>query len=184
MPPVKHRKVVMLGYPSVGKSSLALQFIKGDFPTDYEPTIENTWSKTFVLGTDEFELDVVDTAGQDEYSLLPQSFIFGIHGYIVVYSVACSRSFQIATGLHRVLVDRRGKCLMPIVLVGNKNDLPSQCREVKQEEGKKLADSWGAAFMEVSAKDPEKSKQIFTKIIEEIDRVERSFSEEKKCSFM
>ncbi|XP_075706323.1 GTPase RhebL1 isoform X2 [Rhinoderma darwinii] len=165
MAPVKHRKVVMLGYPSVGKSSLAIQFIKGDFPKDYEPTIENTWSKTFVLGNDEFELDVVDTAGQDEYSLLPQSFIFGIHGYIVVYSVACARR-------------------MPIVLVGNKTDLPAQCRQVKQEEGKKLADSWGAAFMEVSAKDPERSKQIFTKIIEEIDRVERSFSEEKKCSMM
>lgn len=184
MPPVKHRKVVMLGYPSVGKSSLALQFCKGDFQKEYEPTIENTWSKTFVLGDDEFELDVVDTAGQDEYSLLPQSFVYGIHGYIVVYSVACSRSFQIATGLHRVLTDRRGKCLMPIVLVGNKNDLPSQSRQVKQEEGKKLADSWGAAFLEVSAKDPEKSKQIFTKIIEEIDRVERSFSDEKKCFVM
>ncbi|XP_069828240.1 GTPase RhebL1 [Dendropsophus ebraccatus] len=184
MPPVKHRKVVMLGYPSVGKSSLALQFVKGDFPKEYEPTIENTWSKTFVLGNDEFELDVVDTAGQDEYSLIPQSFFFGIHGYIVVYSVACSRSFQIATGLHRTLVDRKGKCLMPIVLVGNKTDLPPHNRQVKTEEGKKLADSWGAAFLEVSAKDPERSKLIFTKIIEEIDRVERSFCEEKKCSMM
>ncbi|KAG8585863.1 hypothetical protein GDO81_005176 [Engystomops pustulosus] len=184
MPPVKHRKVVMLGYPSVGKSSLALQFINGDFPKEYEPTIENSWSKTFVLGNDEFELDVVDTAGQDEYSLIPQSFIFGIHGYIVVYSVACARSFQIATGLHRTLVDKRGKCLMPIVLVGNKTDLPANCREVKAEEGKKLADSWGAAFMEVSAKDPEKSKQIFTKIIEEIDRVERTFGDEKRCFLM
>ncbi|KAG8431136.1 hypothetical protein GDO86_019361 [Hymenochirus boettgeri] len=91
MAPVKHRKIVMLGYPSVGKSSLALQFIKGDFPEDYEPTLENNWSKTFVMGGEEFELEVVDTAGQDEYSLLPQSFIVGIHGYIVVYSVACSR---------------------------------------------------------------------------------------------
>ncbi|XP_053311559.1 GTPase RhebL1 [Spea bombifrons] len=184
MAPVKHRKVVMLGYPSVGKSSLAIHFVKGNFPKDYEPTIENTWSKTFVLGSDEFELDVVDTAGQDEYSLLPQSFIFGIHGYIVVYSVACSRSFQIARGLHRVLVDLRGKGLMPIVLVGNKNDLPAHSREVKTEEGRKLAESWGAAFLEVSAKSPEDSKQIFTKIIEEIDRVEKSFSDEKKCRFM
>ncbi|OCT95636.1 GTPase RhebL1 isoform X2 [Xenopus laevis] len=184
MAPVKHRKIVMLGYPSVGKSSLALQFIKGDFPKDYEPTIENTWSKTFVMGSEEFELDVVDTAGQDEYSLLPQSFVFGIHGYIVVYSVACSRSFQIARAIHSILVDKRGKCLMPIVLVGNKNDLPTHCREVKPEDGKKLAESWGAAFLEVSAKDPERCKLIFTKMIEEIDRVERSFGEEKKCCVM
>ncbi|KAM4701808.1 GTPase RhebL1 [Discoglossus pictus] len=184
MPMLKHRKVAMLGYPTVGKSSLAVQFVKGEFSKEYDPTFENTWSKTFVLGNDEFELDVFDTAGQNEYSLIPQSFIFGIHGYIVVYSVACARSFQIARGIHRVLEDRRGKCLMPIVLVGNKNDLPSQSRQVMTEEGKKLADSWGAAFMEVSAKDPEKSKQIFVKIIEEIDRVEKSFSEEKKCSVM
>ncbi|XP_018103884.1 RHEB like 1 S homeolog isoform X1 [Xenopus laevis] len=73
---------------------------------------------------------------------------------------------------------------MPIVLVGNKNDLPTHCREVKPEDGKKLAESWGAAFLEVSAKDPERSKLIFTKMIEEIDRVERSFDEEKKCCVM
>ncbi|XP_072255466.1 GTPase RhebL1 [Pyxicephalus adspersus] len=138
MPLVRHRKVVMLGYPTVGKSSLALQFIHGEFPKVYEPTIEHTWSKTFMVGNDEFELDVVDTAGHDEYSLIPHSSIFGIHGYIVVYSVTCARR----------------------------------------------ADSWGAAFMEVSAKDPENSKKIFVKIIEEIDRVERSFSDEKKCKLM
>ncbi|KAM8977802.1 GTPase RhebL1 [Pelodytes ibericus] len=184
MPMVKQRKVVMLGYPAVGKSSLAVHFVNGEFPKTYEPTIENTWSKKFVLGNDEFELDVFDTAGQDEYSLVPQSYVFGIHGYIVVYSVGCARSFQIARGLHRILVDLRGKCLMPIVLVANKNDLPPQSRVVKSEDGRKLAESWGAAFLEVSAKSPEDSKQIFTKIIEEIDRVERSFSDEKKCRFM
>lgn len=74
---------------------------------------------------------------------------------------------------------------MPIVLVGNKTDLPPHSREVQVEEGQKLADAWGAAFMESSAKDPEKSSIIFTKIIEEIDRVERSFGEdEKKCTVM
>ncbi|XP_063282173.1 GTPase RhebL1 [Pelobates fuscus] len=184
MPLVKHRKVVMLGYPAVGKSSLAVHFVKGEFPKEYEPTIENTWSKTFVIGNDEFELDVVDTAGQNEYSMIPHAFVFGIHGYIVVYSVGCERSFEIARTLHKYLVDLRGKCLMPIVLVANKSDLPPQRREVRYEEGKKLADSWGAAFMEVSAKNPEDSKQIFTKIIQEIDRVERSFGDEKKCRVM
>ncbi|KAG8430091.1 hypothetical protein GDO86_018499 [Hymenochirus boettgeri] len=184
MAPVNHRKVVMLGYSSVGKSSLAIQFMKGDFPTDYEPTYANNWSKTFVMGGEEFELEVVDTAGQDEYSLLPQSFFIGIHGYIVVYSVDCSRSFQIAQTLYTILVDRRGKCLIPIVLVGNKNDVPNQCRKVTFEDGKKLAESWGAAFMEVSAKDPERSKQIFTKMIEEINRIERSFTQDKCCNVM
>ncbi|MEE6471344.1 hypothetical protein FKM82_009244 [Ascaphus truei] len=184
MPMPKFRKVVILGYRSVGKSSLALQFVKGDFPEEYDPTIENTWSKSLVLGTDEFDLQLVDTAGQDEYSLLPHSFVLGIHGYVLVYSVTSLKSFQIANGIHTKLQDRRGKSLMPIVLVGNKNDLPAQSREVKTEDGKKLADSWGAAFMEASAKDPEKSHVIFTKIIEEIDRVESSFCDDRKCQVM
>lgn len=181
----KFRKIVILGYPSVGKSSLALQFIRGNFCEDYEPTIENTFNKTFKIGEDEFQMTVVDTAGQDEYSLLPPAFVLGIHGYIVVYSVASQKSFIIAKSIFSKLQDRRGKCLMPIVLVGNKTDLPPHSREVQVEEGQKLADAWGAAFMESSAKDPEKSSIIFTKIIEEIDRVERSFGEdEKKCTVM
>lgn len=184
MPLVKHRKVVMLGYPGVGKSSLAMQFVKGEFPKDYDPTFQNNWNKTFVMGNDEFELDVVDTAGQVEYSLIPHSYVFGIHGYVVVYSVGCERSFGIARGLHRYLEDLHGKCPVPILLVGNKCDLAPQSRLVKYEDGKRLAESWGAAFMEVSAKSPEQSKQMFFKIIQEIDRLEKSIGDEKKCRFM
>ncbi|MEE6518904.1 hypothetical protein FKM82_030224 [Ascaphus truei] len=184
MPLTKFRKVVILGYCSVGKSSLALQFVKGDFNEDYDPTIQNTWSKTLVIGFDEYDLQLMDTAGQDEYSLMPHSFVLCIHGYVLVYSVTSLKSFQIANEIHAKLQEKRGKSRMPIVLVGNKNDLPSHNREVKMEDGKKLADSWGAAFMEASAKDSEKSHLIFTKIIEEIDRVESSFCYKRKCQVM
>ncbi|XP_030051109.1 GTPase RhebL1 isoform X1 [Microcaecilia unicolor] len=184
MPMPKFRKVVILGYRSVGKSSLALQFVKGHFADDYDPTIENTLNKSLMIGEDEFQLQLVDTAGQDEYSLLPHSFVLGIHGYVLVYSVTSFKSFVIAKIIHSKLQDRRGKGLMPIVLVGNKTDLASQNREVKVEDGKKLADKWGAAFMEASAKDGEKCHSIFTKIIEEIDRVEKSFGDERKCALM
>uniref|UniRef100_A0A8C5MZU7 Rheb n=1 Tax=Leptobrachium leishanense TaxID=445787 RepID=A0A8C5MZU7_9ANUR len=181
---VKHRKVVMLGFPAVGKTALVAHFVKGVFPEEYEPTYENTWRKTFAVGSDEFELDIVDTAGHYEYSLIHNGCVFGIHGYIVVYSVDCERSFEIAQVLHKYLVDLHGKCPIPLLLVANKSDLPPHSRKVKYEEGKKLADSWEAAFMEVSAKDPEESKQIFTKIINEIDRVENTYGREDKCCFM
>ncbi|XP_019790057.1 GTPase RhebL1 isoform X3 [Tursiops truncatus] len=104
MPLVRYRKVVILGYRSVGKTSLAHQFVEGEFLEGYDPTVENTYSKIVTLGKDEFHLHLVDTAGQDEYSILPYSFIIGVHGYVLVYSV---------TSLHR----------LPVVLVGNKADL-------------------------------------------------------------
>jgi GTPase SAR1 family protein len=45
-------------------------------------------------------------------------------------------------------------CSVPIVLVGNKTDLHME-RMISSEEGKRLADSWKAAFLETSAKQNE-----------------------------
>ncbi|XP_059969472.1 GTPase RhebL1 isoform X2 [Mesoplodon densirostris] len=164
MPLVRYRKVVILGYRSVGKTSLAHQFVEGEFLEGYDPTVENTYSKIVTLGKDEFHLHLVDTAGQDEYSILPYSFIIGVHGYVLVYSV---------TSMHR----------LPVVLVGNKADL-SPDREVQAVEGKKLAESWGATFMESSARDKQLTQGIFTKVIQEIARVENSYGQERRCHLM
>ena len=40
---------------------------------------------------------------------------------------------------------------VPVVLVGNKLDLQKE-RVVSTEEGKRLAESWGATFIETTAK--------------------------------
>ncbi|XP_064447402.1 GTPase RhebL1 isoform X1 [Mirounga angustirostris] len=152
MPLVRYRKVVILGYRSVGKTSLAHQFVEGEFLEGYDPTVENTYSKIVTLGKDEFHLHLVDTAGQDEYSILPYSFIIGVHGYVLVYSVTSLHSFQVIESLYQKLHEGHGKTRLPVVLVGNKADL-SPDREVQAVEGKKLAESWGATFMESSARE-------------------------------
>uniref|UniRef100_A0A8I3PBS2 GTPase RhebL1 n=3 Tax=Canis lupus TaxID=9612 RepID=A0A8I3PBS2_CANLF len=152
MPLVRYRKVVILGYRSVGKTSLAHQFVEGEFLEGYDPTVENTYSKIVTLGKDEFHLHLVDTAGQDEYSILPYSFIIGVHGYVLVYSVTSLHSFQVIASLYQKLHEGHGKTRLPVVLVGNKADL-SPDREVQAVEGKKLAESWGATFMESSARE-------------------------------
>ena len=74
MSQVKQRKVALMGFRSVGKSSLAIQFVQGQFVDSYDPTIENTFNKSIKVRNQEFELFVVDTAGQDEYRLLDSSF--------------------------------------------------------------------------------------------------------------
>ncbi|KAM6039135.1 GTPase RhebL1 [Chlamydotis macqueenii] len=186
MPLVRHRKVLILGYRAVGKTSLAHQFVEGTFVECYEPTVESTYSKMVVVGKDEFQLQLVDTAGQDEYSILPHSFVIGIHGYVLVYSVTSLRSFQVVKTLRNKLYESQGRTRMPVVLVGNKVDLPLQSWEVKTDEGKKLAESWGAVFLESSAKESQVwgTRGIFTKIIEEIDRVDNSYGRSTGCYLM
>ncbi|XP_032641486.1 GTPase RhebL1 isoform X1 [Chelonoidis abingdonii] len=184
MPLVRYRKVVILGYRSVGKTSLAHQFVDGEFLECYDPTVESTYNKMLMVGKDEFHLQLVDTAGQDEYTILPPSFSIGIHGYLLIYSVTSLRSFQVVKTLHNRLYESRGKTRMPVVLVGNKADLSMESREVKTDEGKKLADSWGAVFLESSAKENQMTRGIFTKIIEEIDRVDNLYCTERSCLLM
>uniref|UniRef100_A0A8B9SAS1 GTPase RhebL1 n=1 Tax=Apteryx owenii TaxID=8824 RepID=A0A8B9SAS1_APTOW len=173
-----------LALSSPGKTSLAHQFVEGKFMDCYDPTVESTYSKMVMVGKDEFHLQLVDTAGQDEYTILPHSFIIGIHGYVLVYSVTSLRSFQVVKTLHNKLYESRGKTRMPVVLVGNKADLSLESREVKTDEGKKLAESWGAIFLESSAKESQVTQGIFTKIIEEIDRVDNSYGREHNCLLM
>ncbi|NWX80403.1 REBL1 GTPase, partial [Alca torda] len=167
-----------------GKTSLAHQFVEGKFVECYEPTVESTYNKVVVVGKDEFQLQLADTAGQEEYTILPYSFIIGIHGYVLVYLVTSLRSFQVVKTLHKKLYESWGKTRMPVVLVGNKADLCLQRQEVRADEGKKLAESWVAIFLESSAKESQVTQGIFMKIIEEIDRVGNSYGRSTSCHLM
>ncbi|XP_062813590.1 GTP-binding protein Rheb isoform X2 [Anolis carolinensis] len=165
MPPSKSRKIAILGYRSVGKSSLTIQFVEGQFVDSYDPTIENTFTKLITVNGQEYHLQVVDTAGQDEYSIFPQTYSIDINGYILVYSV---------TSIKRI----------PIMLVGNKKDLHME-RVISYEEGKALAESWNAAFLESSAKENQTAVDVFRRIILEAEKIDGASSQGKSsCSVM
>ncbi|XP_072288116.1 GTPase RhebL1-like [Pyxicephalus adspersus] len=147
MSSAKSRTIVVLGLRGVGKTSLILQFIKGEPTRDYHPSkdkckchstpekyhlsIDNfkyylniCWTKTFSMDQTKYKLCVVDTTSQAEFSFIPPSYVSGVDGYIIVYSVDSPRSFHIASVLYKMLKDKRGKGCMPVVLVGNKKDIP------------------------------------------------------------
>ncbi|XP_017602259.1 PREDICTED: GTP-binding protein Rheb isoform X2 [Corvus brachyrhynchos] len=150
---------------SFGKSSLTIQFVEGQFVDSYDPTIENTFTKLITVNGQEYHLQLVDTAGQDEYSIFPQTYSIDINGYILVYSV---------TSIKRI----------PIMLVGNKKDLHME-RVISYEEGKALAESWNAAFLESSAKENQTAVDVFKRIILEAEKIDGAASQGKSsCSVM
>uniref|UniRef100_A0A8K9XIE8 GTP-binding protein Rheb n=1 Tax=Oncorhynchus mykiss TaxID=8022 RepID=A0A8K9XIE8_ONCMY len=172
MPQPKSRKIAILGYRSVGKSSLTIQFVEGQFVDSYDPTIENTFTKMITINGQEYHLQLVDTAGQDEYSIFPQTYSIDINGYILVYSVTSNKR------LVSYLLN------FPIMLVGNKNDLHME-RVISCEEGKSLAESWNAAFMESSAKENQTAVEVFKRMILEAEKLEGGVQPGKtSCSLM
>ncbi|XP_059827818.1 GTP-binding protein Rheb isoform X1 [Hypanus sabinus] len=169
---------------SIGKSSLTIQFVEGQFVDSYDPTIENTFTKLITVNGQDYHLQLVDTAGQDEYSIFPQTYSIDINGYILVYSVTSSKSFEVIKVIHEKLLDMVGKVQVPIMLVGNKKDLHME-RVISYEEGKSLADSWSAAFMESSAKENQTTVEVFKRIIMEAERADGGCQQAKSsCSVM
>jgi len=97
----------------------------------------------------------MDTAGQEEFDALKDTYIRSGDGYVIVYSITSEASFieanEVRERVFRVL-DKDLSEHVPMILVGNKVDLQPE-RKVTAEEVKELADSWGINFIEVSAKD-------------------------------
>ncbi|KAF7997062.1 hypothetical protein HCN44_005339 [Aphidius gifuensis] len=179
MPP-KQRKIAIMGYRSVGKSSLSIQFVEGQFVDSYDPTIENTFTKSTRVNSQDYEVKLVDTAGQDEYSIFPTQYSMDIHGYVLVYSITSAKSFEVVQIIYDKLLDFCGKVHVPIVLVGNKTDLYVD-RMVSTEQGKRLADTWHSAFLETSAKQNEAVADIFHTLLMEIEKADGNVQEKSSC---
>lgn len=99
-------------------------------------------------------VEILDTAGQDEYAALRDTWCRWCDAFILVYSITSRSSFDQLEEF-RALIERvkEGQDNVPIVIIGNKCDMEQQ-REVTALEGASLASSCGpnVRFFEVSAK--------------------------------
>mgnify|MGYP003706994185 FL=1 len=146
------RKLILIGFRGVGKTSLVRQFVEKDFtPEDaYVPTIEQSFKKTVRISNAIFKTEIIDTAGKDEYATFSRQASVGAHGYIFVYSVASQSSLDQLIKVRENLLNLIGNDTVPIVLVAQKCDLKE--REISDQTGVALAKSWNCPLLNVSAK--------------------------------
>jgi len=144
--------MVVLGGGGVGKSALTIQFTQNLFVTEYDPTIENSYRKQVALDDTYVMLDILDTAGQEEYSVMRGQYIRTGAGFILVYSIASKTSYHTVSELRKQILMIKERPDYPIILLGNKADLDDQDRRVTYEQGQELASSWECGFFETSAK--------------------------------
>lgn len=114
-------------------------------------------------------LEVLDTAGQEEYTALRDQWIRDGEGFVLVYSISSRSSFSRIKRFHHQIQRVKESCAsspsyagspiavtnsqapVPIMLVGNKSDRVTE-REVSTQEGHALARELGCEFVEASAK--------------------------------
>eukprot|EP00638_Chattonella_subsalsa_P010193 CAMPEP_0117758776 /NCGR_PEP_ID=MMETSP0947-20121206/15609_1 /TAXON_ID=44440 /ORGANISM="Chattonella subsalsa, Strain CCMP2191" /LENGTH=149 /DNA_ID=CAMNT_0005579087 /DNA_START=327 /DNA_END=776 /DNA_ORIENTATION=- len=96
-------------------------------------------------------LQIWDTAGQERFRTITVSYFKGAHGIMLVYDITDRETFDnISHWITQIKEHADSK--VTIVLVGNKSDKGEE-RQVQEEEGRALAESYNVKFFETSAKD-------------------------------
>mmetsp|Transcript_6691 Transcript_6691/g.12359 ORF Transcript_6691/g.12359 Transcript_6691/m.12359 type:complete len:193 (+) Transcript_6691:77-655(+) len=170
-PTVVHRKVAVLGFRAVGKTSLVNSFVTGSFSEAYDPTIESTQHKTIRFRKVHFATDIIDTAGMmDEFSRLSRNASLGVHGYALVFSIASRQSFEMIEQINDALLNSLGDLPdVPRILVGSMKDM-NESRQVSHSDAQRLADSWKVPYIECSARTGESVAEVFHTLLKEVEK--------------
>lgn len=159
-------KLVVVGAGGVGKSALTIQLIQNHFVDEYDPTIEDSYRKQVVIDGETCLLDILDTAGQEEYSAMRDQYMRTGEGFLLVFAVNNTKSFE-DISLYREQIKRvKDADDIAMVLVGNKCDLPA--RTVNTRQAAELAKNYGIPFIETSAKTRMGVDDAFYTLVREI----------------
>ncbi|KAJ3212289.1 Ras GTPase [Dinochytrium kinnereticum] len=148
---VREYKIVVVGGGGVGKSALTIQFIQSQFVDEYDPTIEDSYRKQASIEGEPAVLDVLDTAGQEEYSAMREQYMRSGDGFLLCFSITSRSSFQEIHTFHQQILRVKDRDWFPVVLVGNKADLENQ-RAISVAEAREAAKNFGCVYLETSAK--------------------------------
>ncbi|KAL5466685.1 hypothetical protein EMCRGX_G030829 [Ephydatia muelleri] len=160
-------KVVVLGSGGVGKSALTVQFVSGTFVEKYDPTIEDFYRKEIDVDGSPAVLEILDTAGTEQFASMRDLYIKNGQGFLLVYSIINQQTFIDVQPLKDQITRVKGGAASPIILVGNKADMESE-RSVVERDGKTLAGEWNCPFFETSAKTNLNVHEMFSEIVRQI----------------
>jgi len=148
----------------VGKSAITNRFVVGRWINKYDPTVEESYQTTVDINGKALQVEILDTAGQDAYTSLRETFMHTGDGFLLVYSITDDQTFEELQSIRKQILRVHSDRDVPMMVVGNKVDLAND-RAVSQEEGQNMAKAIGAEFMEVTAKEDFKVKDAFHNLI-------------------
>ena len=167
----------------VGKSSLTYRFINYNAPEEHDPTIEDKFMTVVDIEKKSVTINILDTAGQEDYQGLIDTWIDYGEGFLLVFALNDRASFNDLDKKKTKIDIIKKKTKAPIVLVGNKSDLKSD-RKVSRKDAEDKAKLWGATYIETSAKTDENCKEAFIECAKKIlssDKKQEVVVQDKQC---
>eukprot|EP01083_Nonionella_stella_P289499 985117_1 len=186
-------KVVVLGAERQGKSALILKFITGQFEEGYDATIEEIYQKLIEVEEETVVLEIVDTAGVEDYAALVEQSMVDGQIFVLTYSVASSRDND-EDGITAFLQCSalRDKVLKlksddeenpPFILVGTKCDVSAEERTFSTQDGEELAGEFQCPYIEVSAKHNLNVNELWDTVVTQYTKYATRYNHDRTRSF-
>uniref|UniRef100_A0A182YSR9 Ras-related protein Ral-a n=1 Tax=Anopheles stephensi TaxID=30069 RepID=A0A182YSR9_ANOST len=112
-----------------------------------------------VLDGEEVQIDILDTAGQEDYAAIRDNYFRSGEGFLCVFSITEDDSFQATQEFREQILRVKNDENIPFLLVGNKCDLNDK-RKVPLAECQSRAQQWGVPYVETSAKTRENVDKV------------------------
>eukprot|EP01135_Chromosphaera_perkinsii_P000538 Nk52_evm1s122 gene=Nk52_evmTU1s122 len=167
---MRDARICVVGSGGVGKSCVTIRFLKNKFAEYYDPTIEESYRKELVVDGAKYNLEIVDTAGQEEFASFRDSSLGYGDGFILVYSITSVSSWKELLELRTKILRVKDTDQCPLVVIGNKADLEDQ-RTVKSEEAESYCRSIFCPYFETSAKTGHNIDECFHEVVREVRKM-------------
>ncbi|KAK5136661.1 Ras- protein rsr1 [Meristemomyces frigidus] len=157
--------------------TLPAQFVQGVFIESYDPTIEDSYRKQIDVDGRQVMLEIMDTAGTEQFTNMREFYMRDAHGFLLVFSITSMSSLQELAELREQIVQiKGGNPNVPIVLVGNKSDLEDD-RVVSRSRAFQVSQAWGGVpYYETSARRKQNVSEVFVDVCRQIIRKDLSRS--------
>ncbi|CAJ0936148.1 unnamed protein product, partial [Mesorhabditis belari] len=126
----KLKNFIRLPLIRIINEELTVQFVSGSFLEKYDPTIEDFYRKEIEVDGQPCVLEILDTAGTEQFASMRDLYIKNGQGFVVVYSITSQQTFHDIKTMREQIIRVKGTEQVPILLVGNKCDLAHQRQDV------------------------------------------------------
>ncbi|XP_061685322.1 GTP-binding protein Rhes [Syngnathoides biaculeatus] len=168
--PQNCKRIVVLGAPRVGKTSILRRYLRDGFVEEYQPTSEDFVRKLFRIRGETYQIDILDASGERDFPAKRRLSILTGDIFLLVFSLDDRRSFEEVCALRREILAAKSKLIklsqhsgkeqLALVVCANKVDLQESEREVSRAEVlHALGDN--CVYFETSAKDSTNLEEVF-----------------------